>query len=69
MCVGACVDLFHFQSSDIETFRLFQSTDDGSDKPSIGGLGFLDFPVTPLPPPPPSVEVLPSEVREVELME
>uniref|UniRef100_A0A7C8YYA4 protein-histidine N-methyltransferase n=1 Tax=Opuntia streptacantha TaxID=393608 RepID=A0A7C8YYA4_OPUST len=49
------------QSSDIETFRLFQSTDDGSDKPSIGGLGFLDFPVTPLPPPPPSVEVLPSE--------
>lgn len=36
-------------------FRLFD------DKPT-SGLGFLDFPEKPLPPPPPCLEVLPSEV-------
>ncbi|KAH6778180.1 putative methyltransferase family protein [Perilla frutescens var. hirtella] len=36
-------------------FRLF------GDKPT-SGLGFLDFPEKPLPPPPPCLEVLPSEV-------
>ncbi|KAL8172239.1 hypothetical protein V2J09_024043 [Rumex salicifolius] len=40
-------------------FRLFESSDD---KPSSGGLGFLDFEEKPMPPPPPCVEVLPSEV-------
>lgn len=49
------------ESSGVEPFRLFQSMDERKDNPRIGGLGFLDFPETPLPPPPPSVEVLPSE--------
>lgn len=49
------------EGSGVETFRLFQSKDEHKDNPSIGGLGFLDFPESPLPPPPPSVEVLPSE--------
>lgn len=52
------------ENSGVGAFRLFQSSDDGKEKPNIGGLGFLDFPETPLPPPPPppSLEVLPSEV-------
>ncbi|KAL2923265.1 Histidine protein methyltransferase 1-like protein [Bienertia sinuspersici] len=41
-----------------ETFRLFPSTDEIKNKPN---LGFMDFPETPLPPPPPCVEVLSSE--------
>ncbi|KAJ8433731.1 hypothetical protein Cgig2_019799 [Carnegiea gigantea] len=49
------------KSSGVEPFRLFQSKDERKDNPSIGGLGFLDCPETPLPSPPPSVEVLPSE--------
>lgn len=50
------------KSTGVETFRLFESTDESKNKPNYGGLGFLDFPETPLPPPPPCVEVLPSEV-------
>ncbi|XP_059446113.1 uncharacterized protein LOC132177700 [Corylus avellana] len=38
-----------------ETFQLFSSSD-------TSGLGFLDSPETPLPPPPPCVEVLSSEI-------
>ncbi|KMT14815.1 hypothetical protein BVRB_3g065400 [Beta vulgaris subsp. vulgaris] len=45
-----------------ETFRLFQSTDEGKNAPNFGGLGFFDSLETPLPPPPPCEEILPSEV-------
>ncbi|KAL3507251.1 hypothetical protein ACH5RR_032633 [Cinchona calisaya] len=44
-------------SSKMETFRLFD------DKPQPGfGLNFLESPEKPFPPPPPCVEVLPSQV-------
>ncbi|KAL2469424.1 putative methyltransferase family protein [Abeliophyllum distichum] len=42
-------------NSSHETFRLF-------DEKPTSGFGFLDFPEKPLPPPPPCLEVIPSEV-------
>ncbi|CAK9149912.1 unnamed protein product [Ilex paraguariensis] len=44
--------------SEIQTFRLFSSSDDKA----RSGLGFLDSPEKPLPLPPPCLEVFPSEV-------
>uniref|UniRef100_A0A5B6YIA1 protein-histidine N-methyltransferase n=1 Tax=Davidia involucrata TaxID=16924 RepID=A0A5B6YIA1_DAVIN len=46
------------KQSELETFRLFSSPNDKSQL----GLGFLDFTEKPLPPLPPCVEVVPSEV-------
>ncbi|XP_057547460.1 uncharacterized protein LOC130826007 isoform X2 [Amaranthus tricolor] len=49
------------ESTGSQSFGLFQSTDESKEKANFGGLGFFDFPETPLPPPPPCEEVLPSE--------
>ncbi|XP_021745597.1 histidine protein methyltransferase 1 homolog [Chenopodium quinoa] len=47
------------ENTGVRSFQLFQSADESRNKPNNGGLGFLNFPETPLPP---CVEVLPSEV-------
>ncbi|KAM7489121.1 hypothetical protein LguiB_026605 [Lonicera macranthoides] len=50
------------QPSGLETFRLFSSSSSSDDKAPQLGLGLFDSPQNPLPPPPPCLEVLPSQV-------
>ncbi|KAM7486112.1 hypothetical protein LguiA_002121 [Lonicera macranthoides] len=50
------------QQSGLETFRLFSSSSSSDDKAPQLGLGLFDSPQNPLPPPPPCLEVLPSQV-------
>lgn len=50
-----------FQSPAFENFRLFASVEDEKSNPGLG-IGFLDSQQPSLPPPPPCLEVISSEV-------